>query len=193
MLHYQPMEMYIRLKLDRSKTKNSIRSIALTAMLLAILIIQEELLIFIPNVQLTVILIIVYAQFLSNKELYPLVVAYVILDNLLMGSLNLLYTPAMFFSWTLLALVSKSLKNKPDYVKLIIAICFAFVYGWSFIPFTAIVQNFSTWNQVIKYLYFDLPFEIIMAVNSLLTYLVFYVPLTKLFNKLYNRADDLIY
>ncbi|MCK5731963.1 MAG: hypothetical protein KAH13_03025, partial [Tenericutes bacterium] len=79
------------------------------------------------------------------------------------------------------------------YVKLLIAIGFAFVSGWSFIPFAAIVQNFSTWNQIIKYLYYDLPFEIIMAVNSLITYLVFYLPLTKLFNKLYNGADDLIY
>lgn len=192
MIHYQLMVTYIHLQLDRSKTKNSVRSIALTSMLLAILIIQEELLVFIPNVQLTVILIIVYAQFLSDKELYPLVLAYVILDSLLMGSLSLLYTPAMLFSWTLLALVSKRLKHKPDYVKLIIAICFAFVYGWSFIPFTAIVQNFSTWNQVFRYFYFDLPFEAIMAVNSLITYLIFYLPLTKLFKKLYKQVDNTI-
>ena len=187
------MATFIRSKLDRSKTKNSIRSIALVAMLLAILIIQEEFLIFVPNVQLTVILIIVYAQFLSNKELYPLVIGYVILDNLIMGSFNLLYTPSMFFSWLLLAYVSKKAINSPDYVKLIIAIAFGFVYGWSFLPATALVQNFSRIEQFYLYIKYDLIFEITMATSGLVTYLIFYNPLIHLFKQLFDQTNKLEY
>ncbi len=192
MLQNQKMELYTLSQLKRSKTKNSVRSIALVAMLLAILVIQEQLLIFLPNVQLTVILIIVYAQFLSDKELYPLVIGYVLLDNLLMGSLNLLYTPAMFFSWLLLAFVSKRIKNKPDYAKFILAVVFAFVYGWSFIPATALLQNFTRWGQIFTYLKFDLPFEITMAVNNIITFLALYIPLTTLFKQLYRETEELI-
>ena len=187
------MVMFSHLKLDRSKTKNSIRSIALVAMLLAILIIQEEFLIFIPNVQLTVILIIVYAQFLDDKELYPLVIAYVIIDSMIMGGLSFMYTPSMMLSWSLLAFVSKKVKSSPDYVKLIIAVLFGFVYGWSFLPATAILQKFSRLEKFFTYIKFDLIFEVTMAISGLATYLVFYNPLMHLFRQLYNQTDKLEY
>ncbi|XMB72331.1 hypothetical protein RJI07_00140 [Mycoplasmatota bacterium WC30] len=154
-------------------------------MLLAILVIQEEILSFIPQVQLTVILIIVYARFLSGKELYPLIIGYVILDNIIMGSFNLMYTPAMFFSWLLLAFVAQKVRNKSDYVVFMVAVIFPFIYGWSFIPATAILQHFS-WSQVIAYLKIDLAAEALMAANSVATYLFFYKPLNELFIKLYH-------
>lgn len=160
-------------------------------MLLAILVIQEEILSFLPQVQLTVILIIVYARFLSSKELYPLVFAYVILDNLIMGSFNFLYTPAMIFSWLLLALVARAIRNKPDYVAFLVAVIFPFPYGWSFLPATAILQNF-TLAQTITYLKIDLGAEALMAVASVVTYLAFYQPLKELFHRLYhlNNLDN---
>lgn len=160
-------------------------------MLLAILVIQEEILSFIPQVQLTVILIIVYARFLSSKELYPLVIAYVLLDNLIMGSFNILYTPAMLFSWSVLAVVARSIRNKPDYIAFIVAVIFPFPYGWSFIPATAIQLKF-TMEQTITYFKIDLGAEALMAVSSIITYLGFFQPLKQLFNRLYypNNLDN---
>ena len=93
--------------------KTSVRSIAITAMLLAVLIAQEYLLIGIPNVQLTATLIMIYAFFLKNEELYPMVIGYVVLDNVLtpMGGFNPIYLMPMLIAWLLLAYVSKALKH----------------------------------------------------------------------------------
>lgn len=95
------------------KARQNIRSITLQAMLLAVLVVQEYILSGIPQVQLTIILILVYAQFLPYKKLIPLIMAYVLLDNLLMGSISLLYTPTMLIIWPLYAAFARSLmKNQ---------------------------------------------------------------------------------
>ena len=189
---YRKMVLSTLLKLEHSNKIGRTRSIAITAMLLAILIIQEELLMFLPNVQLTTILIVVYAQFLSDRELYPLVMIYVLIDNMYMGSFNLLYTPAMFFSWLLLAFIAKKLKNNSDTTKFILVILFAFIYGFSFIPATALIQHFN-WSQTLKYIKFDIPFEIIMAVSNIVAFFVVYRPLTVLLKEIYNNKQNNIF
>ncbi|MBI9010028.1 MAG: hypothetical protein JEZ05_08350 [Tenericutes bacterium] len=173
-----------------SNTKRSIRSITTTAMLLALLVAQEELLVFIPQVQLTVVLIIVFARYLTYKELIPLILAYVFLDNMMMGSLNLLYSLPMFLSWPILGIVARTLRNKPDYVLFIWGILFAFIYSWMFIPVNMVVQsNFSVWT----YFVLDLPWEIALAFNSAATFLLFYKPLCSLFDTYYQRTEEFIF
>lgn len=159
-------------------------------MLLALLVAQEQLLVFIPQVQLTVILIVVFARYLTYKELIPLVLAYVLLDNMVMGSLNLLYSLPMFISWPILAIVARALRNKPDYVLFIWSIVFAFVYSWMFIPVNMIVQaNFDPW----RYLVIDFPWEIALAANSAATFLLLHRPLISLFSTYYEKTDELIF
>ncbi len=159
-------------------------------MLLALLVAQEELLAFIPQVQMTVILIIVFARYLTYKELIPLILAYVLLDNMIMGSLNLLYSLPMFLSWPLLGNVARALRNKPDYMLFIWGILFAFIYSWMFIPVSMIVQvNFDVW----RYFIIDLPWEIALAFNSAATFLLLYKPLTSLFETYYKRTEELIF
>jgi len=155
-------------------------------MLLAILVSQEYLLTVIPQVQLTVILIIVFAQFLSYYELIPMIIAYVLLDNMLMGSLNLLYTPTMMIMWPLLAIIARRLRNKPDYVLFILAIVFPFIYGISFIPASIVVMKLDTWQKIWAYYIYDLPFEIAMSLNSVVTFLILYRPLNELLYHLFK-------
>lgn len=156
-------------------------------MLLAVLVIQEELLVAIPQVQLTVVLIVVYARFLPYKKLMPIILGYVIIDNLVMGSFSPLYTPAMFFSWMLLAVVGRAIRNKPDYVAFIWVVLFGFIYGWSFIPANMIMQDyFDFW----LYLKIDLPWEIAMAANGVITFLSFYYLLSELFRKLFKYQNN---
>ena len=159
-------------------------------MLLAVLVSQEYVMSFIPQVSLTVVLIILYAKYLSYKELIPLIVAYVFIDNLLMGSLNLVYTIPMLISWPLLAIVARAIRNKPIYLSFIWGIVFSFMYGWIFIPFNMIMMsNFRVW----AYLVADLPFEIAMAASSAATIWFFYEPIDALFKTYYNKTNELIY
>jgi hypothetical protein len=143
-------------------------------MLLGILIVQEQLLVFLPNIQLTVVLIMVYAAILPGYLLGFLVVGYVILDNLLMGSFSLIYTPPMLIAWSLLALIGFLVKGRSIIIILIIAFFFGFIYGWIFIPFNMFLHGI---NIFWPYLISDLPFEITMAVNNYLTVLLLYKPL----------------
>lgn len=167
------MDQYINLNLKPSRRTNSIRSIALAAILLALLIVQEELLTGIPQVQLTVPLIILYAFLFPNEILLPLIAGYVLIDNLYMGSISLMYTPAMFIAWILLAVVARKLRNKPDYIQVIIAVVFGFVYGWIFIPFSMMVLGI---NQFWPYLLADIPAEFAMAFSDLVTMIIVYIP-----------------
>jgi hypothetical protein len=159
-------------------------------MLLALLVAQEEILVFIPQVQLTVVLIIIIARYFSYKELIPLILAYVLLDNMIMGSLSILYSLPMFISWPILGIVARLLRKKPDYVSFIWGIVFAFIYSWMFIPVNMIVQtNFNLWT----YLVIDFPWEVVLAANSAATFLIFYKPITSLFETYYKRTEESIF
>jgi len=171
-----------------ANTKQSIRSITLIAMLLAVLVVQEYVLTGIPQIQLTVILILVYAQFLPYQKLLPLVIAYTLLDNLLLGSFNVLYTPTMLIIWPLYAVIARSLRHKADYIQLIFAVIFSFVYGWSFLPASILVQHLDTWQKIWTYMKLDFIAELVMAMNTLVTFLLFYQPLMRLLDFLFKRT-----
>jgi len=161
-----------------------IRSITLAGMLLAILFVQEQFLVLIPQFQFTVVLIIVYAAIFPYKILIPMIFAYVLLDNIYMGSLNYLYFIPMVVGWILLAIVARSLKNRPFYIQIFLAIAFGFVYGWLYLPARMIEQGVGI---IWLYLKMDLPFEIMMAASNFVTMLLVYQPLRLSLERLIER------
>ena len=68
------------------------KDITLIALLTTLLFVQEQALVFIPNVQLTVFLIVFYSKKLGFLRTSLIVAIHVVLDNLVMGSFNLIYT-----------------------------------------------------------------------------------------------------
>ncbi len=143
-------------------------------MLLAILFVQEQLLVLVPQFQFTVVLIMVYAAIFPYRILMPLIAGYVLLDNIYMGTLNYLYFIPMLTAWLLLAFVSRKLRFKPFYIQTITAIAFGFVYGWIYLPARMIEQGVGIFWLYLK---MDLPFEIMMAASNFVTVLLVYQPL----------------
>ena len=183
--------MILRLKAERFTVLNLkptkrdlIRSITLAGMLLAILFVQEQLLVLVPQFQFTVVLIIVYAAIFPYKILVPLIGAYVLLDNIYMGTLNYLYFIPMLFAWIMLAVIARALRNKAFYVQVILAIAFGFVYGWVYLPARMIEQGVGIFWLYLK---MDLPFEIMMAASNLITMLLIYQPLRLSLEKLFEH------
>ena len=183
--------MILRLKAERFTVLNLkptkrdlIRSITLAGMLLAILFVQEQLLVLVPQFQFTVVLIIVYAAIFPYKILVPLIGAYVLLDNIYMGTLNYLYFIPMLFAWVMLAIIARTLRHKPFYVQVILAIAFGFVYGWVYLPARMIEQGVGIFWLYLK---MDLPFEIMMAASNLITMLLIYQPLRLSLEKLFEH------
>ncbi len=153
--------------------KINVRTITLTAMLLSVLVVQEEVLMFIPNVQLTTVLIMVYAAVLPLPLLLVLVSGYVVIDGFIMGTFFSYYTVPMLFSWLLLALVARAIRHRSFWMIVLVAVIHAFIYSWSFIPIRIMEQGIGIlW----PYLVADVPFELMLAASNLVTVFLFYRP-----------------
>lgn len=170
-------------------TKTSLRHLLLSAMFLAILVVQEQLLVMLPNIQLTTALIMIYATILPAPLLGLLVFSYVILDSLITGTFNLFYMIPMLFGWLLLAFVARMIRNRSLFVILLVALGFGFVYGWIYIPFQMIQFGI---NIAWPYLVADLPFEISMAVSNFFSVLLLYPLLSGLLKQLdaHRQAEE---
>ena len=148
------------------------------ALSIAIIFTQEQLLMFIPNVQLTVLLIILFVSVFSFKESIMMITAYVLLDSLYMGGFNVFYMVPMMLAWNIIPISYHTIlgKTKSEHKLAIFALVFGFVYGWMFIPFNMLQTGIPNF---IPYLIADLPFELIMATTGFLTVLWIYKPLYK--------------
>lgn len=169
--------------------KISTKEITILSLLTTILFVQEQLLMMIPNVSFTPFLIILYSKILPFKRVSLIVIIYVLIDNLYMGSLNLIYTPPMLIAWLLIPILLKTLfKNINNTLGLALFGCaFGFIYGWIYIPTYIIAGNLPFTIPVITaYLAADILFEIIMAVSNFICIIWFYDPLRNLLEKQFN-------
>lgn len=155
------------------------------AFLAAILFLQEQVLMILPNVQLTVLLIVIYSKCFDLKITSITVLIHVILDNIFMSSFNLIYFPFMLMGWLLIPLTLCTIfKNVKSPLGLaFLGIGYAFIYSWLFIIPHVFIMKVSFF----AYLASDVVFEIVLASSSFLTIWWLYAPLSKLINKLKVR------
>ena len=152
-----------------------------------ILTLQEELLTFIPNVSLTVFLIVLYSRVFRTHRTMLLLVVYVFLDSLLMGSINPLFIPFTYLGWSLIPLCLNTIfKGASKSVQLaFLGVLFSFLYCWIYI-----IPNLMVMGINLKaYLAADLPFELTLAATSFLTILWLYEPCYKVLNDLYYKSE----
>ena len=154
---------------------------ALIAMFAAILFIQEEALTFIPNVQLTVFLLVLYSKRLGFIKTVIIIVIHVFLDNLVMSSFSLVWTPAMFIGWLLIPIVICTIFRKVEnFIILAIAgAILSFTYCWCFVVPNYLVMHINP----LKYLASDILFELILATSSFVSILFLYIPCKQIFIK----------
>lgn len=169
-------------------SKFSVYDIAIIAVLSAIIFVQEEALTFIPNVQLTVFLLILYSKKLGLRKTTIILLIHVILDNLYMNSFNIYFTPAMFLGWFMIPLITSTLLKKIESSALLalFGALFAFIYCWIMMIPTAYLFKMD----MLAYFISDIPFEIILAVSSFVTTILLYKPCGKVLDMLYKKIDD---
>lgn len=156
----------------------NLRRMLLISVSVPIIIVQEYALVSLPNIQFTVLLIILFSTIFTFKESIIMIFVYVLLDSLLMGAFNPLYMIPMFLGWSVIPLVLNTvLKNTRNELTLaFFAFVFGFIYGWMFIPFRMMQYGVTI---LTPYLIADLPYEIVMAVVGFVTVLLAYKPLYK--------------
>ena len=175
-----------RMSLPNEKTAISIRRYLATGMVLAVTVVLESMLAMIPNVQLTVVLIAVYAMTETLGMSITFVSAYVLLDSVLAGSFNPLYVLPALIAWLLFAIVMHALRNRKLVVIVIAATLFGFVYGWFYLPARMLEYGIGIFWP---YLVADLPFEVLMAVNNLITVAIALKPLRALMDTYYLKTS----
>ncbi len=169
------------------KGRRTVRDITIAAMLLTVLFVQEELLTFLPNIQLTVLFIAVYAAVLPPTLLLPIVIGHVILDNLYMGSFNVLYTPAMLAAWLTWTAAAYALRRSPLWLKAVASTVFGFVHGW----FYALAVSFQFGFQIFwPYLASGISFDVMMAASGLISVIILFPPLRLLLERLYQGDPE---
>lgn len=162
--------------------KLKVKDITLISILTVILIVQEQILNFLPNISLTVFLMVLYSKKLGMFRTSIIIILYCLLDNLIMSSLNIVYTPFMLIGWLLIPILLNAVFKKVNNVLILslLGIVFSFLYCWiNIIPAIIVLRiNF------VVYFMNDLMFEILLAISSFISIYLLYEPCSKTIDKL---------
>ena len=160
--------------------------LAMLAMLAAVLFAQETLLSSLPNIQLTVLLIMVYAATLGIGKATLVMTVHVLLDNILWGSLSPLTALPMWLGWFLVILIAFALKRAPLPLIVIGSAVGSLLYCWCFAIFKALFMDIN----VVAYLAADIIFEVLMCACSVITVMFLYRPAEKLINNFHAKITE---
>lgn len=175
--------------------KNSVKhyhiyEVVLIAICTTILTTIEFMLSFLPNIQLTFLLIVVYSKTLKTKRTLIIIFLHVLLDNLICGTFNLIFVPTMLIGYSIIPLflntICKHITN--IHVLAVGGVVLALLYSWLFIIPNVLILNI----EFKTYLIADLPFEGLLACSTFLSILWLYEPLTKVVNHFipYNDKEN---
>lgn len=161
------------------------RNITIIAILTVILFVQEQVLVFLPNISLTVFLIVLYSKVLGFKKTTIIILIYVLLDNLYMASFSLYFFPFMFIGWELIPIIFCSFFKKIEnsFILALGAVLCSFLYCFIyFIPNYVFLEI-----DLVPYFIADLPFEFLLSGSSFLTTLWLYPPVKRKLLELYLK------
>ena len=164
----------------------TVRRLCILVVLTTILFVQEELLTFIPNVQLTFLLVVVYGVTIGIRDGSIVILVHVLLDNLFMGSFNLYCMVPQFLGLFITLVMARIFKNKNEIFQSVIGIIGALIYCWLYV----LVNIWFLNVRFIDYLLADIPFEIILVASTMVSILFLYKPLVKLINRYLNKEKE---
>ena len=169
----------------QSFRKIEAKDITLIALLTTIIFVQEQLLTFIPNVQLTVFLLVLYSKKLGFTRTSIICLIHVVLDNLVMGSFNFVYMPFMFLGWIIIPITLNTIfkKVESEMVLALLGALYSFVYSWIYIIPNIMILNVD----FTAYLIADIIWEILLAVSSFLSILWLYKPSSKVLDLMLTK------
>lgn len=160
--------------------------LAMLAMLTAILFAQETLLSSVPNIQLSVLLIMVYAATLGIPKATLVMTVHVLLDNIIWGSLSPTTACPMWLGWFILILIGYALRKAPLPIIVAGSVVGSIIYCLCFAIFNVIFLKVN----IIAYLIADIVFEVLMCACSVITVMFLYRPAEKLINNFYAKFSE---
>ena len=157
-----------------------VKDVALLGILTAILYLVDQVLSFVPFLQLSMLLIILFSRKMGALKTSIIVIIYVILEYIGAG-FNLLFFIFSVIGWLFVPLLTNFLFRKTKSVISIAlqGVLFSFLYSWiHIIPSCIIIES-----SIIDYLSMDVFFEISLAISSFVSILLLYKPLEKVIDR----------
>ena len=157
-----------------------VKDVALLGILNAILYLVDQVLSFVPFLQFSMLLIILFSRKMGALKTSIIVIIYVILEYIGAG-FNLLSFIFSVIGWLFVPLLTNFLFRKTKSVISIAlqGVLFSFLYSWiHIIPSCIIIES-----SIIDYLSMDVFFEISLAISSFVSILLLYKPLEKVIDR----------
>ena len=160
-----------------------VKDLVLISILSSLIAVLEFALAFIPNVQATFLLLILICNKFNFKKSLVLILVYVLIDNLLMSSLNPIFMIFQYIALlpipVLLKLFKTSNVNKLSLISIPISFLYCFIL---IIPAVLITKV-----DLKVYILADIPFELILVFVNILMIEILYNPLDKVLTTLLNN------
>ncbi len=165
-----------------------IYNIVIIAICAGLLFIFEQALSFLPNIQITFLLIILYSKNLKTKDTLLIILIHVLLDNLFNGSFLFHFVIPMFIGYAIIPISLNTIfKNKSNILFLaILSIIFSIFYAICFIIPSCYVYEI----KYSAYILSDIPFTIILSMSSFLTVLWLLKPLNNMFRQILSKNNN---
>ena len=163
----------------KSKTKITVRDIAITGMMIATIEVAKNALAFIPNVELVSLLIILFTLYFGKKILF-VIPAFILLEGCIYGFG--LWWIMYLYVWPLLALITYIMRKQESvWVWAIMSGSFGLAFGaLCSIPYIVLSgpkAAFAWWVS-------GIPFDILHCVSNFVLCLVLFKPLSKVMRKM---------
>jgi energy-coupling factor transport system substrate-specific component len=163
-----------------SSQHQAIKDMTLIAICASILFVQQLALSFLPNIQFSTLLVVLFSKTLGFKKTTFIITIHVLVVSLFspVGTLNPIFIPPMFIAWMLVPILLSTVFRKLEsaFSLSLFGLVFGFVYGWIFVPFAVYFLQVP----FKEYFLLDIPFEIMMAISNFITILWLYDILKKL-------------
>lgn len=166
--------------------KMTVKEMCILSFMAVILFVQEEILSFIPNFQFTFLLIALYSSIFGIKKSSMIVLIHVILDNLFMGSLNVVVVLPMIIGYELTIILINIVKNKKLIYIILMIVVSSIVYCMSFLVVNALMLDINVYHYFIA----DIPFELLLIISNIFTVLWFYRPLENCIKNNYYKIIE---
>lgn|SRR5690554_4998836 len=161
-----------------------LRKLAILSFLVALTVALEQVMQFLPSVQLTTLLMVLIAMKFDVKSSILGAITYVLLDNML-GGFGV-HTIPMFLSWSIFVITIHVVKSKNEFTLAILSLGFGLFYGIMLgIPSIVIYQV-----NPIAYIIADIPFTLVFMLVNFLTVLWLYKPLEKIYDLLQTDIEE---
>ena len=166
------------------RSGTNVRELCFLALMAAVLFVQETLLSSLPNIQLTVLLLMVYAATVGLSKAILVMTVHVLLDNLLWGSMSPVQISAMWIGWLFVLVIGYALRKRS--LALIVAgsVAGSILYCLTF----ALFQSLFLKVDIVAYLIADILFEVLLCCSSAVTVTFLYRPAQTLLKRFYARV-----